>query len=76
MRSGEAWRLKWTDINTKNATITLNEPEKYGKPRMFKASSTLLAMLQSLPKNSDFIFEGSLSAVSYTHLTLPTTPYV
>ncbi|MCJ7613800.1 site-specific integrase [Candidatus Bathyarchaeota archaeon] len=66
MRSGEAWRLKWTDINTKNATITLNEPEKYGKPRMFKASSTLLAMLQSLPKNSDFIFEGSLSVFRKT----------
>ncbi len=60
MRSGEAWRLKWTDINIKNGTITLNEPEKYGKPRMFKASSTLLAMLQSLPKNTDFIFEGKL----------------
>jgi len=60
MRSGEAWRLKWTDINLKNKTITLNQPEKYGKPRMFKVSLTLLAMLQALPKNSDFIFEGSL----------------
>jgi integrase/recombinase XerD len=60
MRSGEAWRLKWTDINLKNKTITLNQPEKYGKPRMFRVSSTLLAMLQALPKNSDFIFEGSL----------------
>ena len=27
---------------------------------MYRASSTLLAMLQSLPKNSDFIFEGKL----------------
>lgn len=60
MRSREAWRLKWTDINTKNGTITLNKPEKYGNPRMFKISSTLLAMLQTLPKNSDTIFEGSL----------------
>jgi integrase len=60
MRSGEAWRLRWTDVNLKNGTVTLNEPEKYGKPRMFKVSSTLLAMLQALPKNSDFIFEGSL----------------
>ncbi|MBN1784204.1 MAG: site-specific integrase [Candidatus Bathyarchaeota archaeon] len=66
MRSGEAWRLKWTDINLKNRTITLNEPEKYGKPRMFKASSTLLAMLQALPKNSDFIFCGDLTVFRKT----------
>jgi integrase len=60
MRSGEAWRLKWTDLNTKSGTITLNEPEKHGNPRMFKVSLTLLAMLQELPRNHDFIFEGSL----------------
>ena len=60
MRSGEAWRQKWTDTNFKNGTITLNEPEKYGKPRMFKLSSTLIAMLNALPKKSDRIFEGSL----------------
>ncbi len=60
MRSGEAWRLEWTDLNIKNRTITLNKPEKHGKPRMFKISSTLLSMLQSLPKNNDKIFEGSL----------------
>ena len=40
-------------------TLTLNKPEKYGNPRMFKISSTLLAMLQSLPKNCDTIFEGN-----------------
>jgi integrase len=56
MRSGEALRLKWTDIDFKNQTITLNEPEKYGKPRMFKISSTLIAMLNLLPKQSDFVF--------------------
>jgi integrase/recombinase XerD len=66
MRSGEAWRLKWTDVNLKNGTITLNKPEKYGKPRMFKVSSTLLAMLQALPKNSDFIFYGDLTVFRKT----------
>ena len=64
MRSGEAWRLEWTDINIKNSTITLNEPEKYGKPRMFKISTKLLAMLQEMPKTSDYIFEGNLSHIS------------
>ena len=66
MRSGEAWRLNWTDLNIKNRTITLNKPEKYGKPRMFKISSTLLAMLQSLPKNSYTIFEGKLTVFRKT----------
>lgn len=60
MRSGEALRLKWMDVDFKNGTITLNQPEKRGKPRMFKASSPLLAMLNTLPKkgDSDHIFGG------------------
>jgi integrase/recombinase XerD len=66
MRSGEAWRIKWTDLNIKNRTITLNKPEKHGKPRMFKISSTLLSMLQALPQNSDDVFEGSLIAFRKT----------
>jgi integrase len=44
------------DIDFKNQTVTLNEPEKSGRPRMFKISSTLLAMLSALPKRSDMIF--------------------
>jgi integrase len=66
VRSGEAWRLSWTDVNLKNGTITLNKPEKHGKPRMFKVSSTLLAMLQALPKNSDFIFYGDITVFRKT----------
>jgi integrase/recombinase XerD len=60
MRSGEAWRRKWTDIDFKRGTITLNEPEKYSNPRMFKISSTLIAMLNALPKKGERIFEGDL----------------
>ena len=33
---------------------------------MFKASSTILAMLQALPKNSDFIFCGDLTVFRKT----------
>lgn len=60
MRSGEAWRLKWTDIDLKRGAITLNEPEKHGDPRMFKISSTLIAMFNTLPKTNERIFEGNL----------------
>ena len=56
MRIGEALRLKWTDINPENNTITLNEPEKHGIPRMFKVSAKLIGMLQSMPKKADQIF--------------------
>jgi len=58
MRSGEAWRLKWTDLDFKNGTVVLNEPEKYGKPRMFKIDPKLMAMLNALPKQSDLVFGG------------------
>ena len=56
MRIGEALRLKWTDINPENNTITLNDTEKHGIPRMFKVSPKLIGMLQSMPKKADQIF--------------------
>jgi integrase len=59
-RSGEAWSLEWTDIDFEVGTIILNKPEKYGKPRTVKSSSTLIAMLNSLQKESNRIFQGDL----------------
>ena len=56
MRSGEALHLKWIEVDFKNGVLTLNQTEKFGKLRMFKISSALLAMLNFLPKQSDFIF--------------------
>ena len=55
MRVGEAWNLKWTDIDYVNATISIT-PEKRSHARMFKVSNKLLAMLNTLPKKSDKIF--------------------
>ena len=56
MRSGEASRFKWINIDAKNRTITLNEPEKNSLPRMFKVSSKLIDMLNALPKKSERVF--------------------
>ena len=56
MRFGEAWRLKWTDIDFKNNIITCNEPEKGSRPRIFKVSSELTAMLDKLKKKSVYVF--------------------
>ena len=33
MRSGEAKRLQWTNIDSERRIITLNEPEKGSNPR-------------------------------------------
>ncbi|MEM3055306.1 MAG: tyrosine-type recombinase/integrase [Candidatus Bathyarchaeia archaeon] len=59
MRFGEAWRLKWTDIDFKNNIITCNSPEKGSKPRMFKVSSELIAMLDKLKRKSVYVFGGA-----------------
>ncbi len=52
---GEAWKLKWTDIDYVNSTIRIT-PEKRSHARMFKISGKLLAMLSVLPKKSDKVF--------------------
>jgi integrase len=68
MRSGEVWHVKWIDIDFKNGALTLNEPEKYGHPRMFKISSTLIAMINTLPRKNENIFDGNLRSFRRIYL--------
>ncbi|MBT0159093.1 tyrosine-type recombinase/integrase [Candidatus Bathyarchaeota archaeon A05DMB-2] len=56
MRRGEAKRLRWTDIDSERNTITLNEPEKRSRPRIWKVTPQLIAQLNALPKNSEKMF--------------------
>ncbi len=57
MRSGEAKRLKWTDVDFQRRIITLNEPEKGSLPRIFNnLSAKLLGMLNALPRISPYVF--------------------
>ena len=59
-RSGEAWRLEWTDVDSERNIITINSPEKNRLPRQFRVSSKLIAMLNVLPKTShNFRIRGS-----------------
>ncbi|MCS7114261.1 MAG: tyrosine-type recombinase/integrase [Candidatus Bathyarchaeota archaeon] len=58
IRSGEAWQLKWADLDLANNTLRVT-PEKGSEPRIFKISTKLAAMLNSLPKNSEKIFGSS-----------------
>lgn len=56
MRCGEAKRILWTDLDSERRIIILNEPEKGSKPRAWKISIQLVAMLNRLPKKSKKIF--------------------
>jgi integrase len=49
MRSGEAWQLKWTDIDNQTRTIRIT-PEKNSNPRIMHITQELSAMLEALPK--------------------------
>jgi len=59
MRAGEAMKLKWTDIDFERRIVTLNEPEKGSKPRMWKVSEKLIGMLKSLPRENEKVFGKS-----------------
>jgi len=50
----EALRLRWIDIN--GNVITINKPVKNHYPRSIPVSNSLIAMLNTLPKNSERIF--------------------
>ena len=55
MRCGEAYNLKWTDIDFRSNTVRIT-PEKSSNPRIFKISNTLISMLSRRPRNSERVF--------------------
>jgi len=59
-RIGEAWAIKWTDLDLENRIITIT-PEKSSRPRQFKLSAKLCGMLNALPKRGFKVFgDGDL----------------
>jgi integrase len=58
MRIGEALRLTWICLDIERNILTLNAPEKHGRPRAYKISSKLVGMLQALPNKNELIFAG------------------
>ncbi|MEM3602778.1 MAG: tyrosine-type recombinase/integrase [Candidatus Bathyarchaeia archaeon] len=54
-RLGEAFNLKWTDIDLISRTIRIT-PEKGSEPRIFCISEKLATMIGCLPKTSDRIW--------------------
>lgn len=60
VRAGEAWQLRWIDLDFEGLTISV-APEKHSLPRQIKTKTRLLSMLTCLPRNGDHIFgEGEL----------------
>jgi len=57
-RIGEAWHLRWIDVDSKNRAITC-QPEKGGKPRKFRVSEKLIRMINALPKRNQLVFSGT-----------------
>ena len=56
MRASEAWMLKFSDVDVENNVITLNDTLKHGTPRQFKVKPEVVAMIQTLPRKSDYLF--------------------
>ena len=63
MRIGEAWRLKWVDVDFANNAVRVT-PEKGSEPRIFRVSEKLMSMLRSLQKDSvdERVFPKSLKS--------------
>ena len=57
MRAGEAWNLRWVDLDSERNTVKV-VPEKNSKPRQCKVSSRLIAMLNRLPHTCQTIFRN------------------
>jgi integrase len=57
MRPGEAWNLRWSDIDTERLTVSVL-PEKNSNSRRLKVSARLVAMLNGLPRNYEYVFRN------------------
>jgi len=59
MRPGEAWILRWIDLDFNSNTVRVT-PKKRSKPRILKLSNKLVAMLKALPQRNEYVFKSGL----------------
>jgi len=64
----EALRIKWIDITAN--IVTINYPVKGHLAGQIQVSNKLIAMLNSLPKNSERVFPTSYSVISNNYIRM------
>jgi integrase len=57
IRPGEAWNLRWIDIDPERAIVNII-PEKNSRPRQLKVSSQLIGMLNGFHDKDGFVFRN------------------
>jgi integrase len=55
--SGEAWLIRWTDLNTQENTVAVT-PTKNHNARTLPISAHLISRLVQLPRKSSYVFGG------------------
>jgi integrase len=58
LRPGEAWALKWVDLDFERCCLTCT-PEKNSNSRQLRISNRLISMLNTLPKGSKWVFHSA-----------------
>jgi integrase len=57
VRAGEAWNLRWIDVDPEQRTVNIC-PEKNSNPRQLGISVRLVSMLNALPKRYKLLFRN------------------
>jgi len=57
MRAGEAWNVKWRDLDLERNAVNI-APEKNSNPRQTRISIQLMAMLNRLPRRYEYVFRN------------------
>lgn len=66
-RAGEATKLQWTDVNSQNNTISINDPEKGSKSRTVKVSAKTISMINAMSKKyGNYIFNPRVETINDT----------
>jgi len=65
-RTAEASKIRWTEIDEKSSTIRINNPVKGSLARIVKVPAKTIAMINALPKTSDFVFNPNAQTTRNT----------
>jgi integrase len=67
IRPGEAWNLRWVDLDSERRCINIL-PEKNSNARQLAVSNRLLSMLNALPKKYDYVFRNpAVNSTKHLH---------